>query len=66
MLVLCLSEPYLLLALIPLAVLYSYLQTYYRNTAREVRRLNSIARSVVTSHQPVLLQLEVSMLMHVG
>ena len=45
-LVLCLSEPYLLLALIPLAVLYKYLQTYYRHTARELRRLNSIARCV--------------------
>jgi len=44
-LVLCLSEPYLLLALIPLAILYKYLQTYYRHTARELRRLNSIARS---------------------
>ena len=43
-LVLCLSEPYLLLALIPLAILYKYLQTYYRHTARELRRLNSIAR----------------------
>ncbi|KAL0053237.1 hypothetical protein WJX82_002974 [Trebouxia sp. C0006] len=46
-LVLCLSEPYLLLALIPLAILYKYLQTYYRQTARELRRLNSIARSPV-------------------
>ncbi|KAL0039364.1 hypothetical protein WJX79_004967 [Trebouxia sp. C0005] len=45
--VLCLSEPYLLLALIPLAILYKYLQTYYRHTARELRRLNSIARSPV-------------------
>ena len=43
-LVLCLSEPYLLLALIPLAILYKHLQTYYRHTARELRRLNSIAR----------------------
>ncbi|DBA85738.1 TPA: hypothetical protein ACH3X1_005304 [Trebouxia sp. C0004] len=46
-LVLCLSEPYLLLALIPLVILYKYLQTYYRHTARELRRLNSIARSPV-------------------
>lgn len=45
-LVLCLSEPYLLLALIPLAMLYKYLQTYYRHTARELRRLISIARWV--------------------
>lgn len=43
-LVLCLSEPFLLLALVPLTILYKYLQTYYRHTARELRRLNSIAR----------------------
>lgn len=45
--VLCLSEPYLLLALLPLTVLYKYVQSYYRHTARELRRLNSIARSPV-------------------
>ncbi len=45
-LVLCLSEPFLLLALVPLTILYKNLQTYYRHTAREIRRLNSIARSV--------------------
>ena len=43
-LVLCLSEPYLLLTLVPLAILYKYLQTYYRHAARELRRLNSISR----------------------
>lgn len=42
--VLCLSEPWLVLALLPLALVYKYLQTYYRDTARELRRLNSIAR----------------------
>ncbi len=66
-LVLCLSEPYLLLALIPLAILYKYLQTYYRQTARELRRLNSIARSAtlacmqrmsfLTNRMPLLLAL---------
>ena len=41
---LCISEPWLLLVLFPLAIVYKYLQTYYRDTARELRRLNSIAR----------------------
>lgn len=45
--VLCLSEPWLLLALVPLAVVYKYLQTYYRDTARELRRLNSVARCLL-------------------
>jgi len=48
------SEPYLLLALIPLAILYKYLQTYYRQTARELRRLNSIARSATLAGMQML------------
>ncbi len=42
--VLCLSQPLLLPTLLPLGLMYRYLQQYYRQTAREVRRLSNTAR----------------------
>eukprot|EP00891_Asterochloris_glomerata_P003413 jgi/Astpho2/3413/e_gw1.00054.14.1_t len=45
--VLCLSQPLLLPTLLPLGLMYRYLQQYYRQTAREVRRLSNTARSPV-------------------
>ena len=44
LIVLCLSQPLLLPALLPLGLVFRYLQQYYRQTAREVRRLSNTAR----------------------
>ncbi|KAK9791817.1 hypothetical protein WJX73_008914 [Symbiochloris irregularis] len=45
--VLLLCQPLLVVCLLPLACLYILLQRYYQSTAREVRRLSSLARSPV-------------------
>ena len=47
--VLCFTQPYLLIALAPIIVAYRFLQRYYRCTSREVRRLESIAKSPIYS-----------------
>ena len=39
--------PYLILFLLPIGGMYFYLQKYYSNTTRELRRLDSIAKSPV-------------------
>lgn len=46
-LVLCFTQPYLILALCPIIVAYRFLQRYYRATSRELRRLEAIAKSPV-------------------
>ncbi|BDA43676.1 probable multidrug resistance-associated protein 7 [Coccomyxa sp. Obi] len=43
--VLTYSQPLLAMAFIPLALIYRWLQGYYRSSAREIRRLGSVARS---------------------
>lgn len=54
-LVLCFTQPYLLLALFPIIVAYRILQRYYRATSRELRRLEAIAKSpVYTTFSAVL------------
>ena len=45
--ILCIAQPWALLAVLPLAALYRHLQLYYRSTSRELRRLDSVARSPV-------------------
>ncbi|EIE19385.1 P-loop containing nucleoside triphosphate hydrolase protein [Coccomyxa subellipsoidea C-169] len=45
--VLTYSQPLLAAAFIPLALIYRWLQGYYRHTSREIRRLGSVARSPV-------------------
>ncbi|MEW5300197.1 MAG: hypothetical protein WDW36_003143 [Sanguina aurantia] len=45
--IMCYSCPGLLLLLLPLGCVYRRLQLYYRHTAREVRRLESLALSPV-------------------
>ncbi|KAF8976440.1 hypothetical protein BGZ46_008260 [Entomortierella lignicola] len=42
--------PYLILAVIPMAVLYHGVSVYYRSTSREIKRLDSTLRSVLYSH----------------
>jgi len=39
------ATPIFLIALIPLLIIYYLMQEYYRNTSREVKRLDSLARS---------------------
>lgn len=39
--------PYMILFLLPIVGMYFYLQKYYSNTTRELRRLDSIAKSPV-------------------
>jgi len=39
--------PYMIIFLLPIIGTYFYLQNYYSNTTRELRRLDSIAKSPV-------------------
>eukprot|EP00730_Choanoeca_flexa_P019296 TRINITY_DN9420_c0_g2_i1.p1 TRINITY_DN9420_c0_g2~~TRINITY_DN9420_c0_g2_i1.p1 ORF type:complete len:819 (+),score=134.30 TRINITY_DN9420_c0_g2_i1:101-2458(+) len=52
----CYSEPYLLVILAPLSLIYYSVQKYYRQTSREIKRLNSISRSPIYSHFDECLQ----------
>jgi ATP-binding cassette subfamily C (CFTR/MRP) protein 1 len=45
--ILCLVSPFVLIAIPPLAVFYLMYASYYRNTAREVQRLDSISKSPI-------------------
>ncbi|KAI4962999.1 hypothetical protein ZWY2020_020539, partial [Hordeum vulgare] len=49
LIVLCYSQVTFLLILVPLWLIYSKVQFYYRSTSREVRRLDSVARSPIYS-----------------
>jgi hypothetical protein len=42
--------PWTLLALLPLGGLYLLVQSYYRATSREMKRLDAITRSPVFAH----------------
>ena len=44
------TYPWLLLLVVPMAVLFSYISTYQLKTSRELKRLESICRSPVFSH----------------
>lgn len=44
------ETPYVFLAVIPLSVLYYYIQRYYISTSRQLRRIESNARSPVIGH----------------
>lgn len=44
------SLPWLLLLLVPLAGVYHNIQSYYRHTSRELRRLEAITLSPVYAH----------------
>lgn len=50
LLVLCSGLPWLLLALLPLALFYYRTQEFYRHTSRELKRLCSLTLSPVYSH----------------
>ncbi|KAI8809085.1 P-loop containing nucleoside triphosphate hydrolase protein [Cladochytrium replicatum] len=46
----CFASPIVLAVVGPVAVVYWYLMNYYRNTLREVKRLESITRSTLNAH----------------
>jgi len=45
--ILCLNSPFVLIAMPPLGVMYMFYSSYYRHSAREVQRLDSISRSPI-------------------
>uniref|UniRef100_A0A7S2DAY2 ATP-dependent transporter ycf16 n=1 Tax=Haptolina brevifila TaxID=156173 RepID=A0A7S2DAY2_9EUKA len=45
--ILILNSPFVLIAIPPLGVMYLFYSSYYRNSAREVQRLDSISRSPI-------------------
>ena len=44
------ATPFFAVPLLPLLVMYYYIQLYYRRTSREIKRLDSIARSPLYAH----------------
>nr|XP_054758004.1 ATP-binding cassette sub-family C member 10-like [Lytechinus pictus] len=46
----CYGLPWFTLCLIPIGIMYYFIQNYYRKTSRELRRIYSISNSAIYSH----------------
>ncbi len=48
--IICFANPLFIAVIIPLGVVFYFLQKWYITTARQVKRLESISRSPIYSH----------------
>ncbi|XP_074531508.1 ATP-binding cassette sub-family C member 2 [Halichoeres trimaculatus] len=48
--VICLATPFFTIIIIPLAIVYFFVQRFYVATSRQLRRLDSVSRSPIYSH----------------